>query len=144
MAREAGVHRVTVCTNGIRLARDEAFVAALAAAGRAHRALVRHLRAGTPTSRCRARTSLETKLRCLDLLEKHDVDTTLIPVMTRGVNDHEIGDILELALARPNIRHVEVHTITFTGQGGASASTAPGASRSTRCWTASRRRRRAS
>ncbi len=63
---------------------------------------------------------LDTKLRCLDLLEKHDVDTTLIPVMTRGLNDHEIGDILRLALARPNIRHVEVHLITYTGQGGVS------------------------
>ena len=33
MAREAGVHRVTVCSNGVRLARDEAFVAALGRLG---------------------------------------------------------------------------------------------------------------
>jgi hypothetical protein len=61
---------------------------------------------------------LDTKLRCLDLLQKYDVDTTLIPVMTCGVNDHEIGDILRLGLERPNIRHVEVHLMTYTGQGG--------------------------
>jgi uncharacterized radical SAM superfamily Fe-S cluster-containing enzyme len=63
---------------------------------------------------------LATKIRCLELCEKHGVDVTLIPVMTRGVNDHEVGKILELALARSNIRHVEVHTMTFTGQSGAS------------------------
>jgi uncharacterized radical SAM superfamily Fe-S cluster-containing enzyme len=59
-----------------------------------------------------------TKLACLDLLEKHGVDVTLIPVMTRGVNDHEIGRMLELAWQRPNVRHVEIHTMTYTGQGG--------------------------
>src|SRR6187399_269852 len=33
LAREAKVHRVTICTNGIRLAKDESLVAELAAAG---------------------------------------------------------------------------------------------------------------
>ena len=46
LARAAGVHRVTVCSNGIRLARDEALVERLARAGGAGGALVRHLRAG--------------------------------------------------------------------------------------------------
>ena len=32
------------------------------------------------------------KKQAMDLLEKHDVDCTLIPVMTKGVNDHEVGD----------------------------------------------------
>ena len=100
MAQDAGIHRVTVCSNGVRLARDEA--------------LSRGWRGSARASRCRSTPSskhadlalqgaqlLETKLRCLDLLEKHDVDTTLIPVMTRGVNDHEIGGIIALALAPP-------------------------------------------
>jgi 7,8-dihydro-6-hydroxymethylpterin dimethyltransferase len=119
MAREAGVHRVTVCSNGVRLARDEEFVAELARLG-ARIALSfdtfdKHADVALQGARL-----LETKLRCLDLLQKHDVDTTLIPVMTRGLNDHEIGDILRLALDRPNIRHLEVHLITYTGQGGVS------------------------
>ena len=58
--------------------------------------------------------------RCLELCEKHGVDVTLIPVMTRGVNDHEIGqDSHAGARKQPNVRHVEVHTMTFTGQSGA-------------------------
>ena len=63
---------------------------------------------------------VKLKLRCLDLLEKHGVDTTLIPVVTKGLNDHEIGRIIETGLERSNIRHVEVHTMTYTGQGGVS------------------------
>jgi 7,8-dihydro-6-hydroxymethylpterin dimethyltransferase len=60
----------------------------------------------------------DLKMKCLDILEEHDVDTTLIPVMTRGVNDHEIGKIVDLLVTRRNIRHLEVHTMTFTGQSG--------------------------
>jgi uncharacterized radical SAM superfamily Fe-S cluster-containing enzyme len=48
------------------------------------------------------------------------VDTTLIPVMTKGVNDHEIGRLVDLTLKLRCIRHLEVHTITYTGQGGTS------------------------
>lgn len=118
LARDAGVHRVSLCTNGLRLARDEEYVAKLASLG-ARIALsfdtfdkhADHLLQGASV--------LPAKLRCLELLAKYNVDTTLIPVMTRGVNDHEIGRILELGFAQPNVRHIEVHTITYTGQSGA-------------------------
>ncbi len=48
------------------------------------------------------------------------MDTTLIPVMTRGYNDHEVGRIIQLGLERTCVRHLEIHTITYTGQGGVS------------------------
>lgn len=122
LAKQAGVHRVSLCSNGLRMARDEAFVEQLAALG-ARVALsfdtfdrdADHLLQGAHV--------LDLKLRCLELLAKHHVDVTLIPVMTRGVNDHEIGRILELGLRYPNIRHIEVHTITYTGQSGSSFQT---------------------
>jgi len=40
--------------------------------------------------------------------------------MTRGVNEREVGRIIDFGLKRPNVRHIEVHTMTFTGQSGAS------------------------
>jgi hypothetical protein len=118
LARERGVHRVTVCSNGVRLARDEAFVEKLAAHGARIALSFDTFDPGVDVAMQGARL-LDVKMRALDLLDKHGVDTTLIPVMTRGYNDREIGKILELALARPSVRHVEVHTITYTGQGGA-------------------------
>jgi uncharacterized radical SAM superfamily Fe-S cluster-containing enzyme len=117
LARDAGVHRVTICTNGIRLARDEALVEKLAELG-ARIALSFDTFERAPDLALQGAHLVGLKLRCLDLLEKHDVDTTLIPVMTRGVNDTEIGRIIRLGLERPNIRHLEIHTITYTGQGG--------------------------
>ncbi len=117
MARAAGIHRVTVCSNGIKLAKDEAFVERLAAHG-ARIALSFDTFDPHADKLMQGAHMLATKLRCLELCEKHGVDVTLIPVMTRGVNEHEIGQILEFALKSPVVRHVEVHTMTFTGQSG--------------------------
>ena len=118
MARAEGVHRVTVCSNGLKL-RDEALVARLAELG-ARIALSFDTFDPAVDEAMQGVSLLPTKMRALDNLEKHGVDVTLIPVMTRGYNDHEIGGILEMAMRRSNVRHVEVHTMTYTGQGGVS------------------------
>jgi uncharacterized radical SAM superfamily Fe-S cluster-containing enzyme len=39
-------------------------------------------------------------------------------VIALGYNDHEIGKLIELTLNRDSIRSLEIHTMTFTGQGG--------------------------
>lgn len=117
IAREEGVHRVTVCSNGIRLARDEGLVEKLAVLD-ARVALSFDTFEREADMALQGARLVELKLRCLDLLQHHGVDTTLIPVMTRGVNDHEIGRIVRLGLERPNVRHLEIHTITYTGQSG--------------------------
>ncbi|HLM72675.1 MAG TPA: radical SAM protein [Polyangiaceae bacterium] len=119
LSRAAGIHRVTVCSNGIRLARDEALVKRLGELG-ARIALSFDSFEADADYLLQGANLLDIKIKCLDLLEKHDVDTTLIPVMTRGVNEHEVGRIIEFGLKRSNVRHIEVHTMTFTGQSGAS------------------------
>ena len=118
MARDAGIHRVTVCSNGIKLAKDEAFVARLGEFG-ARIALSFDTFDPHTDKLMQGAHMLATKIKCMELCEKHGVDVTLIPVMTRGVNEHEVGKILDFALTRPVVRHVEVHTMTFTGQSGA-------------------------
>lgn len=119
LAQKAGVHRVTICSNGVRLAQDETLVRELARLG-TRVALSFDSFEKEADHRLQGVPLLDLKLQCLELLEKHGVDVTLIPVMTKGVNDHEIGRILALAFQKPNIRHIEVHTLTFTGQGGVS------------------------
>jgi uncharacterized radical SAM superfamily Fe-S cluster-containing enzyme len=119
LSRAAGIHRVTVCSNGIRLAKDEAFVKRLADLG-ARIALSFDSFEEDADYLLQGANLLDIKMKCLDLLEKYNVDTTLIPVMTRGVNEHEVGRIIDFGLKRSNVRHIEVHTMTFTGQSGVS------------------------
>ena len=116
-ARAEGIHRVTVCSNGLRLAKDEAFVKRLAEAD-ARIALSFDSFEPDADYLLQGAHLVATKLRCMDLLEEHGVAVTLIPVMTRGVNDHEVGALIRYGLTKTNVRHLEIHTITYTGQGG--------------------------
>ena len=116
MCRDAGIRRLTISTNGLKL-RDEAYVRKLAALDArivlsldTFRPEVDHILLGANTVRA--------KLEALALLEKHDVATTILPAVAMGLNDSEVGDLLQLVLSKPHIRSLELHTLTFTGQGG--------------------------
>jgi uncharacterized radical SAM superfamily Fe-S cluster-containing enzyme len=117
LCHEAGIHRVSLCTNGIKLAQNEELVRAIAKVkGRV--ALSLDSFEEKADFEMQGAHLVDLKLKCLDLLEKYKVNTTIIPVITKGLNDHELGRMIELTLARSNIRHIEFHTITYTGQGG--------------------------
>ncbi len=117
MAHARGIHRVSVCSNGVRLARDESLVRRLADVG-ARIALSFDTFDKHTDKAMQGAMLVDLKRKVLELLDKHQVDTTLIPVMTRGYNDHEIGAIIKMGLELSCVRHLEVHTITYTGQGG--------------------------
>ena len=119
MALDAGVHRVSICTNGLVFYDNEPLVEKLAALG-ARIALSFDSFEADADYAMQGAKLVDIKLAVMDLLEKHDVDTTLIPVMTKGLNDHEIGRIIEYAMTKTNVRHLEAHTITYTGQSGVS------------------------
>ncbi|MEZ4370216.1 MAG: radical SAM protein [Polyangiaceae bacterium] len=115
--QELGIHRVSVCTNGIRLVKDRTLLERLAKLG-VRIALSFDSFEKHADYALQGANLVDLKLECLRLLAEYDMDTTLIPVMTKGYNDHEIGRIIELGLSQPNVRHLEVHTITYTGQSG--------------------------
>ena len=117
MCHAAGIHRVSLCSHGLGLAKNEALVQELAA-NDARIALSFDTFDDETDQAMNGVRSVEAKLRCLELLEKHGVACTLIPVMTRGYNDDEIGRIIQLGVDLDCVRHLEVHTITYTGQGG--------------------------
>ena len=117
MCREAGIHRVTVSTHGLHFLKNEAMVESLARAGA--RVILSFDSFRSETNReMLGGNFLAGKLRVLDLLEKHQVVTTLLPVLARGLNDDEIGAFIDLALSRDFIQSVEFHPMTFTGQSG--------------------------
>ena len=116
MCRDAGIRRVTISTNGLKLL-DEHYVQVLAALDARIVLSLDTFRPETDKILLGADT-VRAKLRVLDLLEKHDVATTILPAVAAGLNDDEVGLLFDLVLARPNIRSLELHTLTFTGQGG--------------------------
>jgi len=116
MCRDAGIRRLTISTNGLKL-RDESYVRKLAALDARIVLSLDTFRPETDRLLLGANT-VKAKLEALELLEKHDVATTILPAVAMGLNDEEVGSLLQLVLARPHIRSLELHTMTFTGQGG--------------------------
>ena len=116
MCRDAGIRRLTISTNGLKL-RDEAYVRKLAALDARIVLSLDTFRPETDRVLLGANT-VKAKLDALALLEKHDVATTILPAVATGLNDDEVGSLLQLVLSKPHIRSLELHTMTFTGQGG--------------------------
>lgn len=116
---EEGIHRITVSTHGLRFLKDERILERLARLGARIVLSFDSFEAST-NQQMLGGNFLDGKLRVLELLEKYDVETTLLPVLARGVNDHEVGAFVRLALEKNFIRSVELHTMTFTGHNGQS------------------------
>jgi 7,8-dihydro-6-hydroxymethylpterin dimethyltransferase len=116
MCRDAGIRRLTISTNGLRLL-DEALVKRLAAVDARIVLSLDSFVKETDEKLLGANTT-KAKLKVLDMLEKHDVVATILPAVAKGLNDKEVPDLLNLVLSRPNIVSLEMHTLCFTGQGG--------------------------
>jgi uncharacterized radical SAM superfamily Fe-S cluster-containing enzyme len=116
MCREAGIERLTISTNGLKL-REEALVKIMAELDARIVLSLDTFKAETDRALLGANT-VAAKLAVLDLLEKHNVTVTILPAIAAGYNDTEVGDLLDLVLKRQNILSLELHTLCFTGQGG--------------------------
>jgi uncharacterized radical SAM superfamily Fe-S cluster-containing enzyme len=116
MSRAAGIRRLTVSTNGLKL-KNEDYTKELAAADARIVLSLDTFDDETDMTMLGA-TTVKTKLGVLDLLEKHDVTTTILPAVAAGLNDKDVGKLFDLVMSRKNICSLELHTLTFTGQGG--------------------------
>jgi uncharacterized radical SAM superfamily Fe-S cluster-containing enzyme len=116
MSRRAGIRRLTISTNGLRL-KDEAYVKALAECD-ARIVLSLDTFDDDVDMKMLGATTLKAKTKALALLAKYDVTTTILPAVAAGLNDKDVPKLLDLVLSTPNICSLEMHTLTFTGQGG--------------------------
>ena len=115
--RRPEIGRVTMNSNGLRLAEDEALCRELARLGTCVILSFHTLR--PETSRLiHGRDVVAVKRKALENLERFGIPTTLLNVLIRGINAGEIGDILRLAREHSVVRSVTVQTMTFTGHGG--------------------------
>jgi 7,8-dihydro-6-hydroxymethylpterin dimethyltransferase len=116
MARAAGIRRLTVSTNGLKLL-NENYVREMAEVDARIVLSLDTFDEAVDKQMLGAKT-VDAKLKVLDLLAKHDVTATILPAVAAGLNDKDVGPLLELVLSKPNICSLELHTLTFTGQGG--------------------------
>jgi hypothetical protein len=116
MARAAGIRRLTISTNGLKL-KNEDYVRELAAADAR---IVLSLDTFDPEvdKIMLGANTVRAKLEAIDVLERYDVTTTILPAVAAGLNDKDLGRLFDLMMTKRHVVSLELHTLTFTGQGG--------------------------
>jgi uncharacterized radical SAM superfamily Fe-S cluster-containing enzyme len=103
MAKAHDIGQIQVASNGIRFAADFDFTRRAADAGLD----VIYLQFDGMTDdiykQCRGRPLLETKLRAVENIGKAGMRSMLVPTIARGLNDHQLGDILRFAIENADI-----------------------------------------
>jgi uncharacterized radical SAM superfamily Fe-S cluster-containing enzyme len=117
MARARPIRHVMVNTNGLRIAKDEDFVTRIADEmpdleiylqfDSFEREALLDLRGGDLRG---------VREAALERLNKHDISTTLVMTLRKGLNDGEIGKTIDFALTHPCVRGVTLQPIQDAGR----------------------------
>jgi hypothetical protein len=120
LAQARPIRTVTVNTNGIRLATDKNFAAALGERNRPGKTVTVYLQfdgLGEDTHQAiRGRDLRQVKKQALDACAAAGLTVTLVAAIERGVNEHEVGAIIEFGLAHPAVRGVSFQPVTHSGR----------------------------
>jgi uncharacterized radical SAM superfamily Fe-S cluster-containing enzyme len=116
-ARQRPIRHVMLNTNGIRIASDPDFVAALAEFRRAFEVYLQFDALSERALRSiRGADLRRVRERALDALDRAGISTTLVCVIKKGVNDAEIGDVLRFAQQHPCVRGVTFQPVQDAGR----------------------------
>jgi uncharacterized radical SAM superfamily Fe-S cluster-containing enzyme len=117
-AHSAGIPHVEVNTNGVRTAKDPAYLRRLCQSGVSSFYLQFDSVTPEPYKVTRGLDLLPTKLRSLENFRNEGHDSTILVVtLVRGVNDNQIGDIIDFAARNHDIiRCVNVQPVSVTGR----------------------------
>ena len=117
MGREAGFEFIQVNTNGLRLASDEQFVSDLKAAGLSSIFLQFDGTHDAIYEKLRGRPLLAQKQAVIERCGKHGIGVVLVPTLVPGVNDHDIGNLMKLAVAHvPVVRSIHFQPVSYFGR----------------------------
>ncbi|HMC04959.1 MAG TPA: radical SAM protein, partial [Actinomycetota bacterium] len=117
LATDKGIGLVTLNTNGIRLAHDRRFVAALAAIDPMPRIYLQFDGLEERTHRAmRGRDLRAAKTRALEHCAEFGLTVILVAAIERDVNEHEIGPVVRFAMTQPPVRGVAFQPVTHSGR----------------------------
>ncbi len=115
-AAKARIPFTMVNTNGKRIANDDAFLAEMAEVRPSFYFQFDGFDSETYRIIRGEPRILEEKLRALDRLAEAGLSATLVPAIERGVNDHEVGKIIEFAIEHPAVRAVNFQPAFHAGR----------------------------
>jgi uncharacterized radical SAM superfamily Fe-S cluster-containing enzyme len=116
-AKQRPIRHLMVNTNGLRIAREADFAARLKQYEPGFELYLQFdsLRDEVHQELRGAKLS-EVRRRALERLNEHDISTTLVVTVKKGLNDGELGEIIEFALQQPCVRGVTFQPIQAAGR----------------------------
>lgn len=116
-AKRRPIRHLMVNTNGIRIARDAAFSARLASYKPLFEIYLQFdSMRSQPLEILRGADLRDVRMKAIERLNELEISTTLVVTLQRGVNDGEIGEIVEFALTQPCIRGVTLQPVQVAGR----------------------------
>ncbi|MCA0312754.1 MAG: radical SAM protein [Candidatus Melainabacteria bacterium] len=111
------IRHLMVNTNGIRLAKDKEFVKRLAQYKDGFEVYLQFdsLKADA-LKVLRGEDLRQIRRQALDHLNQFDISTTLVVTLQKGLNDGEIGEIIDFALQEPCVRGVTFQPVQSAGR----------------------------
>ncbi len=118
LAKERGIRLIQAATNGILFARDPTFAQRAADAGLNGAYLQFDGVTDDAYEVTRGVKGLwEIKLQAIEAMRKAGIRVTLVPTILRGINDHQVGDILKFAAANMDaVVAIAFQPVSFTGR----------------------------
>ena len=116
-AKRRPIRHLMVNTNGLRIAKEADFAARLKEYEPGFELYLQFdsLRDEVHQDLRGAKLS-EVRKRALERLNEHDISTTLVVTVKKGLNDQELGEIVEFALKQPCVRGVTFQPIQAAGR----------------------------
>lgn len=116
-ARRRPIRHLMVNTNGIRIANEAGFAERLQQYAPGFELYLQwdSLRPEA-LQRLRGVDLASTRLRALEALNRAQLSTTLVMTVARGVNDEEIGSVIEFAAQQPCVRGVTLQPVQNAGR----------------------------
>ncbi len=115
LAESKGFRRILLNTNGLRLAEDPDFLDAVAGYDPTIYLQFDGLEDATYQT-LRGRPLADLKLRLVDVLAERELRTVLVATVVRGVNERELGSLVDYALAQRHVRCLTLQPATFAGR----------------------------
>jgi uncharacterized radical SAM superfamily Fe-S cluster-containing enzyme len=115
--KKSPVRHLMLNTNGIKIAEDEHFVKALKKLGGGFEVYLQFDSLDPKVLKdLRAKDMVNIRLKALAMLEKYSISTTLVVVVKKGLNEHEIPDIIEFSRRYKSVRGVVFQPIQEAGR----------------------------
>jgi len=116
-AKDRPIRHIMINTNGIRIANEPDFTERLAQYMPGFEVYLQFdSLQREPLMRLRGADLREVKKKALENLNAHGISTTLVSTISRGLNDGEMGDLVEFALSQPCVRGITFQPIQDAGR----------------------------